>query len=62
MRKKFAALLVNVIKSCKEQNVEPTLLTFAVLALTEYDDPVIGKPHSTKDSYVVRLGLRGHAV
>ena len=59
MRKKFAALLVNVIK---EQNVEPTLLTFVVLALTEYNDPTIGKPHSTKDSYVVRLGLRRHAV
>ena len=44
MRKKFAALLVNVIKSFKEQNVEPTLLISAVLALTEHNDPAIGKP------------------
>ena len=44
MRKKFAALLVSVIKSFKEQNVEHTLLISAVLALTEYDDPAIGKP------------------
>ena len=44
MRKKFAALLLSVIKSFKQKNVEPRLLTSAVLVLTEYNDPAIGKP------------------
>ena len=44
MRKKFAALLLSIIKSFKQQNVEPQLLTSAVLVLTEYDDPAVGKP------------------
>ena len=44
MRKKFASLLVNVISSFKHQGIDPRELASAVLALTEYDDPAIGKP------------------
>ena len=44
MRKKFASLLVNVINSFKRQGIDPRELASAVLALTEYDDPAVGKP------------------
>ena len=44
MRKRFAALLLSVIISFKQQDIEPRLLSSAVLALTEYDEPGIGKP------------------
>ena len=44
MRKKFASLLVNVVNSLKRQGINPRELATTVLALTEYDDPDIGKP------------------
>ena len=44
MRKKFASLLVNVINSFQHQCIDPRRLASTILALTEYDDPVIGKP------------------
>ena len=44
MRKKFASLLVNVVTSLKRQGINPRELATTVLALTEYDDPAIGKP------------------
>ena len=44
MRKKFASLLVNVVNSLKRQGINPRELATTVLALTEYDDPAIGKP------------------
>ena len=44
MRKKFASLLVNVVNSLKSQGINPRELATTVLALTEYDDPAIGKP------------------
>ena len=53
MRKKFAALLLSVIKSFKQENVEPRLLTSAVLVLTEYDDPAIGKPLLEREKEVL---------
>ena len=53
MRKKFAALLLSIIKSFKQENVEPRLLTSAVLVLTEYDDPAIGKPLLEREKEVL---------
>ena len=44
MRKKFASLLVNVVNSLKRQGINTRELATTVLALTEYDDPAIGKP------------------
>ena len=44
MRKKFASLLVNVINSFKRQGIDPRELASSVLALTEHNDPAIGKP------------------
>ena len=44
MRKKFASLLVDVINSFKDRHTDPRELASAVLALTEYEDPAIGKP------------------
>ena len=53
MRKKFAALLLSIIKSFKQENVEPRLLISAVLVLTEYDDPAIGKPLLEREKEVL---------
>ena len=44
MRKKFASLLVNVINSFQHQVIDPRRLASTVLALTEHNDPAIGKP------------------
>ena len=44
MRKKFASLLLNVVHSFKCQNIDPRELATGILALTEHDDPAIGKP------------------
>ena len=44
MRKKFASLLVNVIDSFQEQRINSRRLASTVLALTEHNDPAIGKP------------------
>ena len=44
MRKKFASLLVNVINSFQHQDINPRRLASTVLALTEHNDPAIGKP------------------
>ncbi|MGJ8945972.1 hypothetical protein AB9K17_24075, partial [Salmonella enterica subsp. enterica serovar Kentucky] len=44
MRKKFASLFVDVVNSFENQGIKPRKLATAVLALTEYDDPAIGKP------------------
>ena len=49
MRKKFASLLVNVVSSLKHQGIDPRQLATAILALTEYDDPGIGKPLLERD-------------
>ena len=44
MKIKFAALLWNIIDSFKSQGIDPQSLVAGVLALTEYEDPSIGKP------------------
>ena len=44
MRKKFASLLVNVINSFQHQGINPRRLASTILALTEHNDPAIGKP------------------
>ena len=44
MRKKFASLLVSVVYSFQNQDINPRKIVTAILALTEYDDPAIGKP------------------
>ena len=44
MRKKFASLLVSVVYSFQNQDIDPRKIVTAILALTEYDDPAIGKP------------------
>ena len=44
MRKKFASLLVNVVNSFQHQEIDPRKVATTVLALTEYDDPAVGKP------------------
>ena len=44
MRKKFASLLVNVINSFQHQGIDPRRLASTILALTEHNDPAIGKP------------------
>ena len=49
MRKKFASLLVNVINSFQHQGIDPRRITSTVFALTEYDDPIIGKPLLERD-------------
>ena len=49
MRKKFASLLVKVVSSLKHQGIDPRQLATAILALTEYDDPGIGKPLLERD-------------
>ena len=49
MRKKFASLLVSVVNSFKRQGYNPRELATATLALTEYNDPDIGKPLLEKD-------------
>ena len=49
MRKKFASLLLSVVNSFQSQGIDPRKLATAVLALTEYEDPVIGKPLLEKD-------------
>ena len=49
MRKKFASLLLSAVTSFKRQNIDPRELATGILALTEYDDPAIGKPLLKKD-------------
>ena len=49
MRKKFASLLLKVVTSFKRQGIDPRELATAILALTEYDDPAIGKPLLERD-------------
>ena len=49
MRKKFASLLLSVVHSLKRQGIDPRELATAILALTEYDDPAIGKPLLERD-------------
>ena len=44
MKKKFASLLVDIIISFKDRGIDPQDITSCILALTEYDDPAIGKP------------------
>ena len=44
MRKKFASLLLSVIISFKNRHIDPQDLASGILALTEYEDPAIGKP------------------
>ena len=44
MKKKFASLLLSVIISFKSQGIDPQDLASGILALTEYEDPAIGKP------------------
>lgn len=44
MKKKFAALLWKTIESFKHQIISPQTLINGVLAVTEYEDPSIGKP------------------
>ena len=49
MRKKFASLLLSVVTSFQSQGIDPRKLATAILALTEYDDPIIGKPLLERD-------------
>ena len=49
MRKKFASLLLSVINSFQRQSIDPRKLATAILVLTEYDDPAIGKPLLERD-------------
>ena len=44
MRKKFATLLWSTVNSFKRQGIGPRELAIAILALTEYEDPAVGKP------------------
>ena len=44
MKKKFASLFVDVMDSFKDRGIGPQDITSYILALTEYDDPAIGKP------------------
>ena len=44
MRTKFAALLWKTTESFKHQRITPRSLINGVFALTEYDDPSVGKP------------------
>ena len=44
MKKKFAALLWNTVESFKHQGISPRSLITGVLAVTEYEDPSVGKP------------------
>ena len=44
MRKRFASLLLSVVHSFKHRNIDPRELATGILALTEHDDPAIGKP------------------
>ena len=44
MKIKFASLLMDVIISFKRQGIDPDDITSCILAITEYDDPAIGKP------------------
>ena len=44
MKKKFAALLWKTIESFKHQVISPQTLINGVLAVTEYEDPLVGKP------------------
>ena len=49
MRKKFASLLLSVINSFQHQGIDPRKLATAILVLTEYDDPAVGKPLLERD-------------
>ena len=69
MKKKFAALLLKAVESFNHQGMDPKLLVTGVLAMTEYDDPSIGKPllkrekkklTSAQDIYAVFDILRPH--
>ena len=40
---------MNVVNSFQSQGIDPRKLATAILALTEYDDPAIGKPLLEKD-------------
>ena len=44
MKKKFAALLWKTIESFKCQGINPRTVINGVFALTEYEDPSVGKP------------------
>ena len=44
MKKKFASLFVGVMDSFKDRGIGPQDIASRILALTEYDDPAIGKP------------------
>ena len=44
MKKKFAALLWNIIDSFKSQCIDTQSLVTGILALTEYEDSSVGKP------------------
>ena len=44
MKKKFAALLWNTVESFKQKGINPRSLITGVLAVTEYEDPSVGKP------------------
>ena len=44
MKKKFAALLWNIVDSFKSQGIDVKSLVTGILALTEYEDSSVGKP------------------
>ena len=44
MKRNFASLFVDVIFSFKDRGIDPDDITSCILAMTEYDDPSIGKP------------------
>ena len=53
MKKKFAALLWKTIESFKCQGISPQTLINGVLAVTEYEDPSIGKPLLEREKEVL---------
>ena len=53
MKKKFAALLWKTIESFKCQGISPRTLINGVLAVTEYEDPSIGKPLLEREKEVL---------
>ena len=53
MKKKFAALLWKTIESFKDQRINPRTLINGVFAITEYEDPYIGKPLLEREKEVL---------
>ena len=62
MRTKFAALQFDTAESFHRQGLRPKQLISAVLGLTEYDDPSIGKPLLKREKKKLANAQNIHAV